>query len=183
LSKICGKKVFSKRNIADFKDQLKIDLWEEVYLQSDVNRYYNVFLIKFCKFFLYFFPLKKAFSKKGKKSRWITQGIKVSRQRLQLLRLLKRKMSLSVHILKYVKTYQRIYRKVNSVARQRENDRIIERSDKNSKTLWKIIKKESGNSFTEIENISLKMDSMLVANPQDVSQQFNEFFVNSVDKF
>jgi hypothetical protein len=27
------------------------------------------------------------------------------------------------------------------------------------------------------------MDSMLVANPQDVSQQFNEFFVNSVDKF
>jgi hypothetical protein len=51
-----------------------------------------------------------------------------------------------------------------------------------SKTLWQIIKKESGNSFTEIEDISLKMDSMLVANPQDVSKQFNEFFVNSVDK-
>jgi hypothetical protein len=82
-------------------------------------------------------------------------------------------MSLLVHILKYVKTYQRIYRKVISVARQRENDRIIQRSDKNSKTLWQIIKRESGNSFTEIENISLKMDSMLVANPQDVSQQFN----------
>jgi hypothetical protein len=101
---------------------------------------------------------------------------------LQLLRLLKRKMSLSVHILKYVKTYQRIYRKVISVACQRENDRIIQRSDKNSKTLWLIIKKESGNSFIDIEHISLKMDSMLVANPQDVSQQFNEFFVNSVVK-
>jgi hypothetical protein len=101
--KYVEKRIFSKRNIANFKDQLKIELWEEVYLQSDVNSAYNVFLSKFRKYFLYFSPLKKVFSKKGKKSSWITQGIKVSRQRLQLLRLLKRKMSLSVHILKYVK--------------------------------------------------------------------------------
>ena len=45
-----------------------------------------------------------------------------------------------------------------------------------------IIKKESGNGFTEIENISLEIYSMLVTNPQDISHQFNEFFVNSVDR-
>jgi hypothetical protein len=83
--------------------------------------------------------------------------------------------------LNYIKKYQRIYRKVISVARQRENDQIIQRSINNSKTLWQIIK-ESGNSFTEIENISLEIDSVLVTNPQDISHQFNEFFVNSVDK-
>jgi hypothetical protein len=91
-------------------------------------------------------------------------------------------MSLSVHTLNYIKKYQRIYRKVISVARQRENDRIIQRSINNSKTLWQIIKKESGNSFIEIENISLETDSVLVTNPQDISHQFNKFFVNSVDK-
>jgi hypothetical protein len=42
--------------------------------------------------------------------------------------------------------------------------------------------KESGNSFPEIEDISLELDSMLVTNPQDVSQEFNEFFVTSIDK-
>jgi hypothetical protein len=51
-----------------------------------------------------------------------------------------------------------------------------------SKTLWQIIKKETANSHNEIENISLQIDSKLVIDPQVVSQQFNEFFVNSVGK-
>jgi hypothetical protein len=38
--------------------------------------------------------------------------------------------------------------------------RIIQRSVKNSNTPWQIIKKESGNSFIEIENTSLEMDSV-----------------------
>jgi hypothetical protein len=62
-------------------------------------------------------------------------------------------MSLSADTLKYVKTYQRIYKEVIYVARRRENDRIIQKSIGNSKTLWQIIKKESGNSFPEIENL------------------------------
>lgn len=101
-SKYIVKRIFSRRNIANFNDQLEIELWDEVYSQSDVNSAYCVFLRKF-KYFLHIFPLKKVFSKKGKKSGWITQGIKVSRQRLQLLRLLKRKMSLSVHTSNYIK--------------------------------------------------------------------------------
>jgi hypothetical protein len=96
--------------------------------------------------------------------------------------LLKRKISLPVHTLKYIKKYQKIYRKVISVACQRENYRIIQRSNNNSKTLWQVIKKESGNSLIAQNNISLEIDSVQVTNPQDISQQFNEFFVNSVDK-
>jgi hypothetical protein len=48
---------------------------------------------------------------------------------------LKRKIPLSDDILKKVKTYQRIYKKVISVARQGKNDRIIKKSVRNSKTL------------------------------------------------
>jgi hypothetical protein len=72
----------------------------------------------------------------GKKSDWITRGIKVSRQRQKLLCLLKKQMSLPDHALKYIQKYQNIYRKVISVARQRENDRVINRSVNKSKTLW-----------------------------------------------
>jgi hypothetical protein len=95
---------------------------------------------------------------------------------------IKKKMSLSDHSLKYIKKYQKIYTKVISVARQRDNDRIIKRSVNKSKTLWQIIKKETANSHNEIENISLQIDLKLVIDPHVVSQQFNEFFVNSVGK-
>jgi hypothetical protein len=91
-------------------------------------------------------------------------------------------MSLSDHSSKYIKKYQKIYRKEISVAHQRENGRIIKRSVNKSKTLWQIIEKETANSHNEIENVSLQIDSKLVIDPQVVSQQFIEFFVNSVGK-
>jgi hypothetical protein len=91
-------------------------------------------------------------------------------------------MSLPEHALKYMKKYQNINRKVISVARQRENDRVIKRSVNKSKTLWQTIKNETANIHNKIENISLQIDSKLVVDPQDISQQFSEFFVNSVGK-
>jgi hypothetical protein len=78
-SKYVVKRNFSKRNIESFNDQLKSEPWDKVYSQSDVKSAYCVFFSKFLKYFFNNFPLKKAFSKKGKKSSWITQGIKVPR--------------------------------------------------------------------------------------------------------
>jgi hypothetical protein len=57
-SKYVVKRIFSKRNIASFSDQLKSEPWDEVYSQSDVNSAYCVFLSKFLKYFLNNFPLK-----------------------------------------------------------------------------------------------------------------------------
>jgi hypothetical protein len=70
----------------------------------------------------------------------------------------------------FFEIYKKIYRKVISVAPQRDNDRIIKWSVNKSKTLWQIIKKETANSHIEIENISLQKDSNLVIDPQVVSQ-------------
>jgi hypothetical protein len=55
--------------------------------------------------------------------------------------------------IKNITKCQNIYRKVISVARQRENDRVIKRSVNKSKTLWQIIKKETANIRNKIENI------------------------------
>jgi hypothetical protein len=74
------KKDFSKRNIENCKDQLKIKLWDDFYIQSYVNSAYCIFLSKLHKYFLHFSPFKKVFNKKGRKSSSTTQGIKVSRQ-------------------------------------------------------------------------------------------------------
>jgi hypothetical protein len=60
------KRIFFKQNITNFKDQLEIESWDEVYLHSNANSAYCV-VLKFCKYFLDFFPLKKVINKNGKK--------------------------------------------------------------------------------------------------------------------
>jgi hypothetical protein len=104
--KYVEKRTFSKQNIANFKDQLEIESWDEVYLHSNANSAYCVFLSKFCKYFLDFFPLKIVINKNGKKSGWITRGIKVSRQRPKLLCLLKKDVP--------AKPFFEIYKKISN---------------------------------------------------------------------
>jgi hypothetical protein len=62
-SKYLEKRIFSKQNITNFKDQLEIESWDEVYLHSNANSAYCVFLSKFHKYFLDLFPLKKVINK------------------------------------------------------------------------------------------------------------------------
>jgi hypothetical protein len=50
-SKYVGKRIFSKQNITNFKEQLEIESWDEVYLHSNANSAYCVFLSKVCKYF------------------------------------------------------------------------------------------------------------------------------------
>jgi hypothetical protein len=68
---------------------------------------------------------------------------------------------------------------VSSEARKRDNDRIS-RSINHTKALDHIIKKESGNYQKINLNVSLKIGSMIVTNPQNISHQFNAFFVDDV---
>jgi hypothetical protein len=47
------KRILSKRSIVIFNGQLKTELWDDVYSQSDVNRTYSSFLSKFLKYSLH----------------------------------------------------------------------------------------------------------------------------------
>jgi exonuclease III len=53
------KRIFSKRSMDILNDLLKTELWDDVFLHSDVNRAYSSFLTTFLKYFLQTFPLKK----------------------------------------------------------------------------------------------------------------------------
>jgi hypothetical protein len=131
--KILLKESSQKRSIGTFNGQLKTELWDDVYLQTDVNRAYSSFLTKFLKCSLHIFPSKQVSDTKRNKSGWITQGIKASRQRLQLLHLLKVKTCPSISASNYIKQYQRNYKKVISEAQRIENDRIIVMSKNHTK--------------------------------------------------
>jgi hypothetical protein len=63
------RRIFSKRNIEIFNDQLKNEIWEDAYLQTDVNRAYRSFSTKYLKYFVNIFPPtpKKISKNKGNK--------------------------------------------------------------------------------------------------------------------
>jgi hypothetical protein len=63
-----------------------------------------------------------------------------------------------------------------SEARKKEKHRVISWSVNHAKALWQIIKKESGNYQKTNQNVSLKVGSMIVTNPQYISHQVNAFF-------
>ncbi|PNF41670.1 hypothetical protein B7P43_G06970 [Cryptotermes secundus] len=181
-SNIIIKRVFSRNSIDMFNCHLASESWNEVYSQSDVNRAYSYFLSKFTMYFNRFFPLKEVSRKKGNKVCWITKGIKVSRQKLQLLRLLKRKLILSASALNYIKKYQSTYKKILFAARKRANDRIIANSSNSTKALWNIIKIETGKGCISNPTIAIEIGSVLVTNPQLLSYHFNDHFVEIVDR-
>jgi hypothetical protein len=60
-AKYVEKKIFSKNNITNFKNQLEIESCNEVYLHSDVNSANCIFLSKFRKYFLDSSPPPQSF--------------------------------------------------------------------------------------------------------------------------
>jgi hypothetical protein len=101
-------------------------------LTNNANRAYSSFLTKYIKYFVNIFSPKIFSKNKGNKSGWLMKGIKLSGQRLRLLRLLKKNIYLSSKTLNYIKKYQITY-KVISEARKRENDQIISKSINHTK--------------------------------------------------
>jgi hypothetical protein len=116
---------FSSRNIEEFNHLLEMESWEDVLLYDDVNTSYNNFLNRFLHYFERAFPRKTVYEEDYKKIKWITQGIKVSSQKMRYLSTLKRDRNLSDDALKYMNSYQRIYRNVIIQAKRKENDRLM----------------------------------------------------------
>jgi hypothetical protein len=72
------KRVFSNRNIEILNNQIKNGIWEDVYLQTDVNRAYSFFITKFIHSFILFLFILSTCGKAASRyrTRQITYKIK-----------------------------------------------------------------------------------------------------------
>jgi hypothetical protein len=116
---------FSKVNVIKFIDLLNDELWEEIFVERNVNEIYLLFINKFLYYFMRAFPLKLVIKSDRKDSLWISRGIKVSCQKMRFLNSLKCRLSLSRDSLNYINRYHRIYKRVISEAKKRYNDKQI----------------------------------------------------------
>jgi len=110
------------------------------------------------------FPLKITHINNSAKNTWITKGTIISRNKLCLLYHIKSSIHLSVKILKYIQTYQKIYRKVITEAKKSEAHKTILSATNKNKMLWKLVNKETGNS-QQRPNIIINTGDKIITNP------------------
>jgi hypothetical protein len=72
------KRLFSDSNISEFKYLLSKETWQDVFMETEVNAKFEVFMNTFVHSFDIAFPLKLVHEKRQLENGWITQGIKKS---------------------------------------------------------------------------------------------------------
>jgi hypothetical protein len=104
------KRHFEEDNISEFKCLLNKVSWQEVYLETEVNANFRVFMDSVVYYFNVAFPLKVRHRKKPSRNGWITQGRKMSAKRVRFLNMLKKQPNLSEETNMYIDKYKVLYK-------------------------------------------------------------------------
>jgi len=164
-----------------FKYLICDEKWTEAIESYEPNNSFTLLINIFIYHFNIAFPVKKNEVKANNIiQRWITKGLIVSRNKLQILRKIKRTQCLSGEFLEYIQTYQRIFRKVLIEARRKESNRYVLASKNKSKALWKLINKESGKT-QQNQNTTIRKGHNFITNPRMIAESFNRYFIDIVE--
>ena len=113
------KRQFSEANVQEFLYLLNQVTWQEVYVESDVNAKFNIFMDLFLHCYNNAFPIKTLHVRNTIKNKWITQGIKISSKRMRLLDSQRKTTVMKKKDLKYIEQYRKVYRRVIQEAKRR----------------------------------------------------------------
>jgi hypothetical protein len=127
------------------------------------------------------FPLKTVYLSNQKRSKWLTQGIRISSKKMWFLNGLKGHSNLSRETQEYISRYHIIYKRVTKEAKKRENDRYVLRAKHKTKAMWHIINKEVGKSLQFDQKIELSNGTETISDPQNVADMIHSFFVGIID--
>lgn len=175
------RRVINQSKIENFRRLLKYMNWTDVYNTSDINGQYKSFINIVTSTFENCFPLTVTqIKQKCKNKPWITQGIKISCGTKRELYLLSRTSS-DVSIVAHYKEYCKILKKVIQKSKQQYYEEQIITSGNKIKTIWDIVKTETGGARKEEEQISLKINDTLVTSACNVANLLNKYFVSVTD--
>lgn len=155
--------------------------WGDVYSAHDMNEKYNIFINKVSTMFENCFPLKVTqIKQKSITKPWITQGIKISCKTKRKMYLSAKNSSNADDSAKY-KEYCKKLRKVIQASKQMYYEKKIAVSGNKIKTIWDIVKEETGRTRKEQEQIALRVDDALVTDGLSVANLFNKYFISVTD--
>ena len=128
------------------------------------------------------FPLVPRQRRKPPRNTWVTKGIRVASKKMRVLNKLKKQAYLTVGEKMYIAKYKTIYKRVIREAKRRENDGSILQANSKTKTVWRIINKETGRNPSYKQDIKLIWNSKEVTNPKNVTELFNSYFCTASEE-
>lgn len=178
--KTIHKRIMRKTNVDQFKDKLANTSWNDLYKESNVDVAYQHFMKVISATFEECFPITSSTKKHRKdlNKPWFTPDLqKLLRKKNKLYRKYISNRTSSTH--DNYKTYRNKYNHCIRSAKKEYFSQEFERCSSDSKTTWKVI-----NQLLQRENTSLELPTVFsdgehsYNNPFDISQKFNDFFVN-----
>lgn len=178
------KRDFSDENKNYFQFLLAKEMWQEVYLEPDVNKKFEVFHNTFSSLFNIAFPVKVKRNRKiTKKKPWITrniieEGIFIRDLYKQTKLSNNPDLKIRYNILKI--NHQENIK--NSKKAYYEN-KIINSTNK-CKTMWGIVRENTnvGRNKKQLPSTIINLKNEILTKPQNIANGFNTNFINSVSE-
>jgi hypothetical protein len=150
-------------------------------VRTDVNRMFNNFHNTFLRIFYSGFPEKrKTIHSEKKHSPWMTKGLKISINHKRDL-YLRCKYSNDKSLINQNKLYCKILSKLIKLAKHFHYNKQISNSSNKPKTLWNIIKVETGKSRRKVRIPIIHNGGTIISDPPSIANDFNDYFLSAVD--
>lgn len=171
----------SDDNLRKFTEVMSCLSFDEVISETSVERAFNLFHDVIVLFFEMCFPIeKKKTINKPIKNRWLSKGIKrccITKRSLYMKYIMSHSSTKKDYKITY-KNYATILKKCIHNCQKIQNTNYIKNSKNTCKASWDIIK----NNIAKIEDkkgiTSIKIKDTLHTNASDISELFNNFFID-----
>ena len=162
-----------------FLNKLSYEIWDTTFSSEDINTMFNAFLDTHLKIFYSSFPLKKM-QLTSKRNDWITLGIRTSCKHKRELHVESKSNS---KLREHYKKYCKILSAVINEAKKLTHNNKIKKSTNPNKTIWDIVKMETGKTNLTKNDIidKLKVGDKLENDYKKIAETFNIHFTLITD--
>jgi hypothetical protein len=176
LSKV-KMRLINDTTIKSFQLLLKDDMWYQVYASHGTSEAFNIFHDMCLKYFEASFPI--IYKNKGYQQKsWITMDIKLSCDRKRDLFKQYRENTGNIHAKNQYKAQCNILKKTIKEAKKQFFHKQIAALTNKVKSTWRIITNTKGNSKHTDTIDSVKCGNILLNNPKDIANAFNNYYSN-----
>ena len=174
-------RIFNEHSYNSFLHYLSTESWVEVYNSRNVDEGFEIFSNILKYYFEISFPKKRVKVNHSNNKPWLTLGIINSSQKLKLLHKIMIQNNNEADR-EYYRKYKRIYKQVIKKAKELQNQKVYLNSVNKSKGAWKVINSTLGKNKTNIIAEIKTDDDTLISNSEQISENFNNYFVNIPQK-
>jgi hypothetical protein len=155
-------RIINESSILDFQINLSYDLWDDIFIDSDVDTIFSNFLNTHLRIFNLCFRISKSQTTYTNKS-WVTAGIKkscITKRELYI----KTRNDNDPRLKAHYKDYCNILNRVILTAKKLYFNKIIETSNNKARATWKVIRNATGNDSVTTNTSCLNIPGRNIQN-------------------